>query len=194
LKSQPKEGDFELCKDEIVALKVQEQKGEIALWFSDETSFSLNPNSMYAWQAPHSDISLPAQRGKVSSVLGFIRTNNESQFYDFSDNLCSHLWIKIVDDFVEEQPPMIKTVIVVDNASTHKAKITQKKIIEWESKNVFIHFLKPYCSELNPIEIVWRFIKHHWLSATDYLSKNTLENALENIFNSFGKNYKIDFQ
>jgi len=28
----------------------------------------------------------------------------------------------------------------------------------------------------------------------DYLSKNTLENALENILNSFGKNYKIEFK
>jgi len=193
LKSQRKQGDFDLCKAEIAALKGQEQKGEIDLWFSNETSFSLNPNSMYAWQAANSDIALAAQRGKVSTVLGFIRTNNESQFYDFQANLCSHLWIKIVDDFVEKQPP-IKTVILIDNASTHKAIITQNKIIEWESKNVFIHYLKAYCCELNPIEIVWRFIKHKWLSVADYLSANTLKRALEKILNAFGKNYKIDFQ
>lgn len=201
LKSQQKEGDFDLCQASIEALKVQEDKGEINLWFSDESGFNLNPASVYAWLAPNSALCLPAEKVKCSSVLGFVKRNNESQFYTSESNMCSELWIKIVDNFVEELTAknalletILRNVIVIDNASFHKSKIVQDKIAFWEKNHVFIHYLKPYCSELNPIEIVWRFMKHKWLSFRDYLSKNTLNEAIDNILNNFGKAYSINFK
>jgi len=58
---------------------------------------------------------------------------------------------------------------------------------------VFIHYLKPYCSELNCTEIVWRFIKHKWLNVCDYFSKETLQKVIDNILSKFGKEYSIKF-
>ena len=109
-------------------LKIQEQNGEIALWFSDESSFSLNPVSVYAWQKVAESVVLPAERGKVSSIIGFVRTNNDSQYYEFEGNMCSKLWIKIIDDFIDKKTNISKkTVLVIDNSSTHTASITVAK-------------------------------------------------------------------
>lgn len=109
--------------------------------------------------------------------------------------MSSDLWIELVDDFISKNTKSIlKTVIAVDNASFHTSKLVKEKVKEWEKNNVFLHYLKPYCSELNPIEIVWRFIKHKWLSYRDYLSKNTLNEAIDTILAGFGKEYCINFK
>lgn len=128
-------------------------------------------------------------------MLGFVQRNNSACFYDFQATMDSELWIRLVDDFIDKNTTYeLKTVIVVDNASTHKANITILKIQEWAKKNVFIHYLKPYCSALNPIEIVWRFFKHKWINVLDYLSKEHLMTAIDSIVHGFGKQYRIDFE
>ena len=194
LKSQRKPGDFDFCEEEIRALLTREAKGEIELWFTDEAAFGLNPVSHYAWQTPGDGLVLPAERKKVASILGFIRRDNSAVFYDFAGNMTADLWMALTDDFISKRPSGKQIVIVADNASTHKAKITGEKIPVWESKNVFIQYLKPYCSELNPIETVWRFVKHKWLCVADYLSPETLKKAVENILNKFGTDYRIKFK
>lgn len=90
---------------------------------------------MYGWQkAGHSAV-LPAEQGKVSSIMGFVRTNNDSQYYEFEGNMCSNLWIKIVDDFIDKKTSISKkTVLVIDNASTHTADITVAKKKNGHSK------------------------------------------------------------
>jgi transposase len=187
--------DFQACQAAVEELKRREQASEIALWFSDETSFSLNPVSMYAWQPQKKGLVLPAERKKVSNVLGFIKGDNSSEFYSFTGNMTSELWVKTVDNFIEEQGiQAIPTYIVVDRASTHTAKLVKSNTEKWAAKNIFIHYLNAYCSELNPIEIVWRFMKHHWLSVRDYLSRETLEKAVNNLCDKFGKEYFINFK
>lgn len=197
LKSQRKKGDYEQCEKEISTLKKQEEAQEVEVWFSDETSVQLNPNSHYAWHAPQQILTLPAKRTKVSNILGFIRRNNESEFYEFEGNIDSELWIKSVENFIDirnQINPNTKKVIVIDCSSVHKAKIVKEKFEEWEKKNIFIHYLKPYCSELNPIETVWRFLKHKWIAVSDYISKEKLAEKVLNILENFGKEYNIQFQ
>jgi putative transposase len=50
-------------------------------------------------------------------------------------------------------------VIVQDNGSIHKCKEVQKLWSKWERMGLYIFFLPPYCSEMNPIELEWQHLK-----------------------------------
>jgi transposase len=58
---------------------------------------------------------------------------------------------------------------------------------------VEVHFLPPYCPELNRIEILWRKIKYDWLPFSAYTSFAALKAALLDIFSNVGSKYQITF-
>lgn len=53
------------------------------------------------------------------------------------------------------------TVVVQDNGSLHKSRLVQQQWSRWQEQGLFIFFLPPYCSEMNPIETQWRQLKCH---------------------------------
>ena len=50
-------------------------------------------------------------------------------------------------------------VVVQDNGSIHKSKVTQQKWTAWEAQGLYMFFLPAYCSEMNPIEGEWQHLK-----------------------------------
>lgn len=54
-------------------------------------------------------------------------------------------------------------VIVQDNGSIHRSRVVQDKWSQWEAMGLYIFFLPPYCSQMNPIEIEWHQLKAHEL-------------------------------
>jgi len=40
---------------------------------------------------------------------------------------------------------------------------TQAKIDKCRQKGLTLFYLPPYSSELNPIEMLWKFIKYYWV-------------------------------
>lgn len=50
-------------------------------------------------------------------------------------------------------------VIVQDNGSIHKSKTVQQQWMQWEAQGLYMFFLPPYCSEMNPIESEWQHLK-----------------------------------
>ena len=53
------------------------------------------------------------------------------------------------------------TVIVQDNGYLHKSRLVQQQWPRWQEQGLFIFFLPPYCSGMNPIETQWRQLKAH---------------------------------
>lgn len=49
-------------------------------------------------------------------------------------------------------------VLVMDNASYHKSKLSQAMLAYFEDRSLTV-WLPPYCSDLNPIERFWRYLK-----------------------------------
>lgn len=178
--------------DELRALRHWQASGEIELWYYDESGFQLNPNGLYAWQAPHSLATLPAQRGNVLTVAGFLTTDNRFEGYYHQGAMDAELFIVYMEDFIRERVSK-KTVVVMDRASFHTACQVQLKLKQWQAQNLFIQFLPAYCSELNLIEHLWRLVKHHWLPISAWQSAQQLtQHALE-IFKNIGSTYQIDF-
>ncbi len=50
-------------------------------------------------------------------------------------------------------------VVVQDNGPIHTSTQVQQKRSEWEDQGLYLFFLSPYCSEMNPIESEWHQIK-----------------------------------
>ena len=50
-------------------------------------------------------------------------------------------------------------VIVQDNGPIHRCKEVQKLWSKWEHMGLYIFFLPPYCSQMNPIELEWQHLK-----------------------------------
>jgi len=101
------------------------------------------------------------------------------------------LIIACIDTFfsVGERP----TFIVVNRASIHTSNAIFYKVEEWKERGLTIFELPSYSPELNLIEILWRFIKYHWLEIDAYSSWQALVSSVEKILKEFGENYVINF-
>lgn len=179
---------FDLFAQEIKHL--QELSAEIELWFYDESSFHLNPTAPYAWQAKGSDLTLPAQRGNVLMVAGFLKKDNSFEGYYHQGSMDQDLFIAYIEDFFQRRVHR-KTVLVMDRASFHtSAKVREKNK---QRQNLYIQLLPAYCPELNLIEHLWRMINQQWLPVTAYESAQTLTQQLLEILQNFGSKYRITF-
>ncbi|WP_245587659.1 IS630 family transposase [Calidithermus chliarophilus] len=70
------------------------------------------------------------------------------------------------------------TVMVLDNASFHKAKLIQARLATWQAQNLYLRFLPPYSPQLNLIETFWRKLKAYLLPRRHYASLSHLKQAL----------------
>lgn len=184
---------FAFFKHEIALLEEEHRQGKIRLVYFDETGISQNPASVYAWLPKNSDASLPAQRGNVMTVAGFMQKDNTLMAYSHQGSTTSEIFISYVEDFIQNSPCLLKIIGIIDNASFHKSAMVKKKMKEWEKKNLYFQFLPPYCSELNKIETLWHHLKHLWLKIEDYQSKETLQKALNEILKNIKIKYTITF-
>ncbi len=70
------------------------------------------------------------------------------------------------------------TVIVLDNASFHKAQLIQAHLATWQAQNLYLRFLPPYCPQLNLIETLWKKLKAFLLPRRHYACLSQLKQAL----------------
>lgn len=169
-----------------------QEQGHIDLFFSDESGFQLVPNLPYGWQAKGQYIRMLPRKGKNLSVFGLLSSTNRLVCYPTEQATNAAFIIQCLDDFVQKiNKP---TVVIMDNAPIHKARIVMDKRKEWEAKGLFIFFLPKYSPHLNRIETLWRKIKYEWLKPKDYKSWRTFTYAVKNILASFGSDdYNIRF-
>ena len=84
------------------------------------------------------------------------------------------------------------TVVVQDNGSLHKSKVTQAQWNGWAEQGLIMFFLPPYCSEMNPIEGEWHQLKAHKMAGrmfdNSYDLAIAVEDAVENRYKAKGFN------
>jgi transposase len=187
---------FSKAKEEISILKkkISENKNQ-SLYFFDESSFSLTPNVPYGWSPKNETIQLESSRSVSLKVLGFLGLDNQLRAYTTYSSVNSDMVIAIFDYFVKNLSKGEKVTVILDNAPTHTSNNFKDNIEEWEEKGLTLYFIPPYSPELNRIEILWRFMKYHWIRVNDYASSLSLENYIDGILCSYGvgKTYEINF-
>ena len=187
---------IEEAKKEIEHFKDEVAKNDkLNLYYFDESSFSLSPNIPYGWSPKNETIMLEATRSKSLKVLGFLGLDNQLKAYTTTGTINSDIVIAIFDDFVENLVEGSRTMVILDNAPTHTSNAFQDKIEEWEEQGLILYFLPTYSPELNRIEILWRFIKYHWIEIKDYASFQSLENYIDDVLARYGKvdGFEINF-
>ena len=83
-------------------------------------------------------------------------------------------------------------VVILDNASVHKAKEIEPLLKVLQGKGLKLYFLPPYSPELNRIEKLWHKMKYEWMAFKSRDAK-TLEADVDEILAGFGKKYKLNF-
>ena len=51
----------------------------------------------------------------------------------------------------------------------------------WKAKNLTVFYLPPYSPQLNPIEMVWKFMKYYWIELDAYKPAIHMKNYVEKV-------------
>lgn len=190
-KKKPAPLIYELKKAELAQLKQAENRGEIDLFFGDESGFCLNSSTPYAWQSADLPLEIPTGRGSRLNVIGFLSRKQILHAWTFDCAINSHIVISCLDILADKINK--KTVVVLDQASFHTSAAVTAKLAEWRDKNLHLFFLPVYSPQLNLIEILWRFMKYYWITLAAFTDWKHLVEYVKNVILFYGSLYEINF-
>jgi transposase len=101
VKGYPDEEEYKEKKKEIKKLQEKEKRGEIDIYYVDETGFCLTPYIPYAWQESQERIEIKSSRSKRLNVLGFLNKSNDLESYIFNCSINSEVVVACIDKFSE---------------------------------------------------------------------------------------------
>ncbi len=126
------------------------------------------------------------------NVLGFLDINNSKLFASNTYfRVDTDVVIEVFNQFVKQITK--HTVVVLDNASIHRSKKFKDKINEWKKQGLTLFYLPPYSPELNPIEMLWKFMKYYWIEFDAYESTENMKNYVEKVISGYGDEFEICF-
>ncbi len=179
-------------KSELMQLLHLYRSGYIDLYFADESGFNMEGYVPYGWQPKGEYIEITPSKTKGTQVFGLMSLDNTLHSYSFKGSCTSELAISFIDDFSKDIKK--QTVVVMDNAPIHRSYAFTDKIEKWKENDLLVFFLPKYSPHLNPIEILWRMIKYQWLPYEKIESQQMLDKMLDEILQSFGSQYTINFK
>ena len=186
------ESEYEFFREELRLLQQEEDSGAIDLYYFDEMGVNLQAVVPYGWQEKGKNPAfMPATASQNLTTLAFMNRKNSLYPFTCQGAATTEIVTACFEEFAKTLTK--KTVVILDNAPIHRSKYFEEKRKGWQQRGLYIQFIPPYCPQLNLIEVLWKHIKYHWLEPNDFLSKNTLEQAVENILTSFGDKYRITF-
>jgi len=98
------------------------------------------------------------------------------------DTVCMNLYLAEISRCVAED---VQVVLVMDRAGWHISKGLKVP------PNISIILLPPYSPELNPIELMWLYLKSHYLSNRLYADYEDLFEAGIQAWNSLAASPKL---
>ncbi len=192
VKGKPDPIEYKQRKEKLQAYEQQVDKGELGVVYGDQSGFSLTPYVPYAWQEKGKTIEIETAHSKRLNVFGLLnRTANQLTAYTIESPMNSQTIIACIDNFCQKITK--KTVLVLDQAPFHTSKKVKEKIKKWGNQGLHIFFLPTYSPHLNPIEILWRFMKYKWVEIDTYLNWETLVQYVEKVIRCYGQKYQINF-
>jgi hypothetical protein len=196
LREKRDERAFRQAQQELLELHQQEQRGELELYYVDESGFSLTPEVPYAWQKPGESLRcLSNSNGHRQTVLGFLSCLGRFDSYVIDGYGNSEIVTACIDRFITQvrcvhQHPV---VLVLDNSSLHTSGLFRSRLSQWQAQGVTVKYLPQYSPELNMIEILWKRIKYSWMPLGAYKSWESLTKSLRSILRTIGSKYQVSF-
>lgn len=120
-----------------------------------------------------------AGRLNLLGTLSLWTTEETLEYHLLEGNCRKSDVIAYLDALAKQAERMgIFTVVVLDNATFHRAKDVQAKRAGWEAQGLYLRYLPLYCPQLNLIEGVWRRLKGFLMPRRYYNSLADLKEAL----------------
>jgi len=145
----------------------------------DETTLSLDPPLRACWMKIGCQKCIPAtQPGTKQKVhiFGGYDWVRDTITWTSAERKNSGAFIVFLEHLLIDEYPTGVVVLVMDNASYHKSGPSLAALSLFEHR-VLVVWLPAYCSELNPIERFWRFLK-------DQACVNKLEDEIAEVLKS----------
>lgn len=167
------------------------EQAEIDLYYADESAVSLAPNVPYAWQFAGELAAMPSSQGTGTNCFALLARDNRTVVKTTDHNIGAQF---IFEQFEKVSLSLKKlTVVVLDNASAHRARIIKERVAVWQRRGLFLFYLPRYSPHLNIVETLWRKLKYEWLAPKDYESKETLCYAVDRALQAIGSGLRINF-
>jgi putative transposase len=129
----------------------------------DETTVTLDPPLRACWMKIGQQKRIPATHPgpkQRQHIFGGYNWREDTITWTTSKTKNSATFISFLEELLVRKYPTKRVVLVMDNASYHKSAPSLAALSLFEHR-VMVIWLPPYCSELNPIELFWRYLKDH---------------------------------
>jgi transposase len=184
----------ELYKHKIECLEQLEQLSEeklIDLFYADESSVSTQGYVPYGWQFPNEKVAILADKGKKINCFALISRSNQCHWATTNATIDAQFILEQLEQFSWNITK--NTVVVLDCASTHTAKIIRQRIKYWQQRGLFLFFLPPYSPNRNCAETLWHMLKGYWIEPEDYVDDQQLFYATNRCLANVGSELIIKF-
>jgi len=133
------------------------QNENVELWFADETGIEGEPRPRRQWTPPGVKPIVTHNGDHIRlSALGMVCPRTGEFFAIEASHTDTVVFQAFLDEAAKDIVPSRKrNLLILDNASWHKAKKIDWKFFEPV-------YLPPYSPDLNPIERLWLLLKSHW--------------------------------
>lgn len=164
---------------------------QIELYYADEAAVSLEPCVPYAWQFRDEQVAMPASPGKGVNCFALLTRDNRAWVETTQENITARF---IFEQFERLSLRLRRlTVVVVDNARVHRARVIKERIEAWQQRGLFLFYLPRYSPHLNIVETLWRKLKYEWLTPSDYETRETLSYGVKQALKAVGESLFIHF-
>ena len=163
----------------------------IDLYYADAARVSTQGYVPYGWQFKDEDVFIPAETRSGINCFAFLTRQSNCLFTVRSEPLDSHFIFDELERFSFKVRKL--TVVVLDNASIHRAKLIKDRRVVWQRRGLFLFYLPRYSPHLNIVETLWRKLKYEWLAPADYETDERLFYTVRQALAAVGTILRINF-
>ena len=173
----------------ILRLKKKAQNEGSPLIFEDECSFRQDATLHATWSKCGRQPLVPTTGFRKSMKIFGCVDIIKSRFIYKTDDIFNAASYK---DFLEVVGQRFfkkdrKAQYIQDNASYHKSDDVRSWFRE-NSKFIEVHFLPPYCPELNPVEGLWKYVRRSGTHNHYFGTKDEMKEPIRFVFRGMQKN------
>jgi putative transposase len=153
----------------LATLVLAAQEGYIDLKYGDESGFCLSSPVSYSYSKIGTQKRLEQFKtvyGSRLSILGLWQPEQSFEYALVQGSFSQERYVKVMSWVAQRTAQTLSqtgrfTVVVQDNGSSHTSRLSRSYWQAWQEQGLYLFFLPPCCSEMNPIEGQWHQLKTH---------------------------------
>ena len=169
--------------------------GLVCLKYLDESGCCPQSPTHYSYgkRGKQQRIKQHKRRGRRISILGVWQPHVQFDYALMVGGVKTSTFLKLMDwqaGLAQQQLEQTGqlSVIVLDNASVHRSKLSQQQQQQWQQQGLILFFLPPYSPQMNRIEEEWLHLKRDELASRVFEDEVDLADAMIEGLENRGRN------